>query len=420
MSAGARALAGALVTVLVLNVGYLGGRFALGFFEPSYPINVVLGELGQNITSGSEVKVRGVVVGNVGAIRLDDDLQAVAELVMEPRYKIPERSGFAVTGKTLLGEKQIEVVFDGSFHEGPFLDPGAVVRNADPVVEFQDVLAELDRLFRAIPPDDLAVVINDGLGAFDGQGAEIARSIDQGSRATDVAVRVLDDQIPATRDLSLVAQALSDKGDEFNALAEESLRGLPTISDNQQGLRDALAALEYFAEVVDVTLEVTREDFDRLVINGDSVTRMLHAYRPEVGETIAGLNNYTAQYRDTGYQHETIQGQAAPFQLLFDFGIQPAICPELPKEIRRNLPLCTGQNPEDLPDLPIDIPDLPTDIPSDLPDLPTQLPTELPGIPLAQVSVPGNAEPDRSSRLDSVTLMKRMVGRGDELEAEDG
>ncbi len=414
MSAGARAVAGALVTVLALNVGYLGARYALGAFDASYPINVVLGELGQNVTSGSDVKVRGVVVGKVGAIKLNKDLQAVAELVMQPQYKIPERSAFAVTGKTLLGEKQVEILFEGSLDEGPFLARGATVTNSDEVVEFQDVLAELNRLFEAIPPGDLAVVINDGIGAFDDQGAEIARAIDQGSRATDVGVRILDDQIPATRDLSLVAEALSDEGDEFNALAQESLRGLPTVSDNQQGLRDALAALERFSSVVDVTLEKTRPDFDRLVVNGDSVTRMLFAYRQELGETIAGLNNYTAQYEHQGYQDETIQGQAAPFQLFFDFGIQPEICPQLPREIRRNLPLCTGQDPKDLPDLP-DLPDIP-DIPQpDTDDLP------IPDLPRVRVEAPAvGLQPDATSRLDAVDLLERAVGRGAELEATDG
>ena len=424
MSAGARALAGALVTVLVLNLGYLGARYALGTFDASYPINVVLGEIGQNVTAGSDVKVRGVVVGKVGAIKLNKDLQAVAELVMQPQYKIPERSGFAVTGKTLLGEKQVEIIFDGPLSQGPFLAAGDTVQNSDQVVEFQDVLAELNRLFEAIPPGDLAVVVNDGIGAFDDQGTEIARAIDQGSRATDVGVRILDDQIPATRDLSLVAEALSDKGDEFNALAQESLRGLPTLSDNQQGVRDALAALSRFSEVVDVTLEVTRPDFDRLVINGDSVTRMLYAYRPELGETIAGLNNYTAQYRNAGYQDESIQGQAAPFQLIFDFSIQPAICPELPNEIRRNLPLCTGQNPKDLPDLPID---LPTELPTEI--LPTELPVASPpaaddgragGVPLARVATPGDARPEQATRLDAVNLLERAVGRGGGLEGSDG
>ncbi len=407
MTAGARAVAGAIITVLVMNLVYVGGRVALGAFEPSYPINVVLGEVGQNITAGSEVKVRGVTVGRVGKISLNKDLQAVAELILEPQVKIPERSTFAVTGKTLLGEKQIDVVFDGSFHEGPFLAAGATVSDAERVVEFQDVLAELTRLFEAIPPEDLAVVIDEGIGAFDDQGAEIARAIDQGSRATDVGVRVLDDQIASTRDLSLVAAALADKGDEFNALASETVRGLPTISDNQAELRETLASLKRFSSVVDVTLEVTRPDFDRLVVNGDSVTRMLFAYSEEVGEVIAGLNSYTGQYAGGGFTDETIQGQAAPFQLLFDFGIQPELCPHLPKELRRNLPLCTGQNPKDLPDLP----DLP-----DIPDIPRP-----PKVPLARITAPGQiAEPDPARRLDAVDLLQRAAGRGAELGGTDG
>lgn len=408
MKPGARAIAGALITLMVLNLGYVGARLALGGFDETYPINVVLGEIGQNVTSGSDVKVRGVLVGSVGKMTLNDELQAVAELVMKPQYKIPVRSTFAVTGKTLLGEKQVEIILEGPLNEGPFIQAGALITDTDRVVEFQDVLAELNRLFEAIPPEDLAVVIEDGIGAFDDQGAQIARAIDQGDRATDVGVRILDDQIPATRDLSLVAEALSTEGDEFNALGRESLRGLPTLSDNQERTREALDALERFAEVVDVTLEVTRPDFDRLVVNGDSVTRMLYAYTEEVGEVISGLNNYTAQYAGGGFTSEYTQGQAAYFQLLIDTGLQPELCPQLPRQMRRNLPLCTGQDPEDLPDLP-DIPDIP-----DVPQPPNR-------VPLARMNVPADiVRPDQSIRLDATDLLERAAGRVADRGGSDG
>ena len=349
MTWGARAIAGALVVVLLAGVSYVGARVALGAYEPSYPIHVVLGQVGQNVTSGSEVKVRGVIVGRVGEISLDDELRAVAELIIQPQYRIPDRSSFAVTGKTLLGEKQVEVRFEGPFDQGPFIPPGAIIADADRVVEFQDVLAELSELFDAIDPDDLAVVVNDGLGAFDDQAPQIARAVDQGARATDVGVRNLDDQVVATRDLSLLADRLASEGDEFNALGSETLRGLPVLSDNQLQTREVLRTLSRFSAELDATLEIDRANFDRMVVHGDSVTRMLFVYAEELGEVLSGLTNYTSQYVGGGFENPTIQGQAAYFEIFIDSGIQSELCPELPPELSENLPLCTGRDPVELP-----------------------------------------------------------------------
>ena len=414
---GGRAVAGAIVTVLMINVGWLGGRYALGAYEPSYSVNVVLGQVGQNVTSGSDVKVRGVVIGKVGTISLDKNLRAVAELVLRPQHRLPERSTFVVTGKTLLGEKQVEVVFDGGFDKGPFLAQGATVSDSDRVVEFQDVLAEVAELFEAIPPDDLATVIDEGIGAFDGQGPQIARAIDQGKRATDVGVRTLDDQVPATRDLSLVAETFGTIGKDFNALGRESLRGLPTLSDNQAETRAALDSLRRFARVLDVTLEIERPDFDRMVIEGDSVTRMLFVYRPELGQTLSGLNNYTSQYEHEGYQNENIQGQAAPFQIFIQTGLQAEICPHLPDELRENLPLCNGVDPIDLPDVPdVPVPDLPEPLPDlpDLPDLPRRQGAAKASTPLARLAVPrGITRADQPLRIDVRTLLQQRLTDGE-------
>jgi ABC-type transporter Mla subunit MlaD len=293
------------------------------------------------------------------------------------------------------------VRFDGAFDQGPFIPPGAVIADTDRVVEFQDVLAELSELFEAIDPDDLAVVINDGLGAFDDRGPQIARAIDQGSRATDVAVRNLDDQVIATRDLSLVAETLAPLGDEFNALGSETLRGLPVLSDNQVQTRRVLTTLSRFSRELDATLEVDRQDFDRMVVAGDSVTRMLFVYADEVGEVIAGLNNYTSQYAKPGFQSDTTQGQAAYFEIFIDSGIQSELCPQLPPELSDNLPLCTGRDPVDPPGTRAR--------PS--PSQRAQAPSRA---PLAAVEVPHQMlQPEQPQRIDLRALLELRAAIGE-------
>lgn len=338
MSRPARVTAGALFAVLLATLAYLGAQWALGEFDEVNVVEVTLGEIGQGVVSGSDVKMRGVIVGDVGEITLTDDLRAVAELRLEPPHQVPERAEFAVTGKTLLGEKQVDIVFDGAWDEGPFLADGTHVDDPERVVELQDVLAELTDLFDAIDPDDLAVLVTDGLGAFDGQGPAIARSVDEGARAADTFARSLDDQTAGLRDLSLVAEELGRRGGEFNRMADELVVGLPTLSDNQPGTRRLLNELSRFAPVLDATLTVDRPSIDRLLIEGDSVTRMLFAYRPEVGELVTGLADYTEKW-DTGFKSEATTGPAARFIAFIDIGLQEACQAPGLEEI---LPACGG------------------------------------------------------------------------------
>lgn len=399
MSRLARVTTGALFAVLLAAVAYLGAQWALGELDEVNVVEVTLGEIGQGVVSGSDVKMRGVIVGEVGEITLDEDLNAVAELVLEPPHRVPERADFAITAKTLLGEKQVDIVFDGSWDDGPFLADGARVDDPERVVELQDVLAELTELFDAIDPDDLAVLVSDGLGAFDGQGPAIARSVDEGARAADTFARSLDDQTAGLHDLSLVAEELGRRGGEFNRMADELVVGLPTLSDNQPGTRRLLDELSRFAPVLDATLTVDRPSIDRMLVEGDSVTRMLFAYRPEVGELVSGLADYTSKW-DTGFESEATTGPAARFIAFIDVGLQEVCAAPGLAEI---LPACDAGEAEGLPS-----PDG-----EDGPGLPESESVE---VPVGEVEVPPEAvrpqDPDARSREGLPEVMDRAMEPG--------
>ena len=371
----ARTTAGLLVVVFMSAVGYGGTRIAMGALDKHEIFTVALGETGQGLVTGSDVKVRGVIVGTVGAITLTGDLQAIAEVKMDPRYRIPERSTFVITNKTLLGEKQVEVLFDGAIDQGPFIAAGDRIDDPDQVVEFENVLGTLSDLAEAIDEDDLVTVVDDFFGAFDGQGPAIARSIDEGARAAAVFERSLGDQVANNRDLSLVAEELSDKGDTFNRLGRATVQGLPTLSDNEAEIRVLLDDLSTFSKQLDATLTINRRDLDRMIISGDNVIRLLGRYDVEVGQVVSGLVSYTEKF-GPGYQDTGFDGQAARFTALLKQDIFAEIC-LLPEPLRSEIPQCAerdggggGGGGGGGDDPPIDIPDLP-DLP-DLPDFPAQ------------------------------------------------
>ena len=340
MTALARITAGLLVVVFTSAVGYAGTRIAMGALEEHEVFTVALGEVGQGLVTGSDVKVRGVVVGEVGAIELTDDLHAVAEVKLDPQYQIPKRSQFVITNKTLLGEKQIEVRFDGAIDEGPFIAAGDLIDDPDQVVEFENVLGTLSDLAEAINPDDLVTVVDDFVGAFDGQGQSIARSIDEGARAAGVFERSLDDQMANNRDLALVADELSDKGQTFNRLGRATVQGLPTVSENQAEIRGLLDELARFSRELDATLTVNRDDLDTMIIEGDSVIRLLGRYDVEVGQVMSGLVSYTEKFAP-GFDSADTKGQAARFTALLKEDIFAELC-ALPEPLRSEIPQCAG------------------------------------------------------------------------------
>ncbi len=358
-SAGFRALIGLLAMASIGALAFFGTRFALGTYSEDYRVNVTIGETGQGIISGSDVVARGVIVGEVGAISLNDDLQAVVELVLQARYTIPQDAMFTVTGKTLLGEKQIEILFDGPFDAVASIPNNGVVSDPDQVVELQDVLQELDELFGAIDPVDLAIVVDDGLGSFVGQEDAIGRAVDQGARATDVFSRSLDDQIPGLRDLSLVAETLGPRGDEFNRFGSVIDGGaFETLTANQSRLRGLLDTLNAFSDELDLVLELTRPELDRLIIQGDNVTRLLFTYRPEFADMLVGLSDYTDIIGNGGLSDPGFSGLGAGFQIILDnpFG---EFCAEVPPELAPVIPACAGEGapPPAPPTVPV-IPDV--------------------------------------------------------------
>lgn len=383
LTPGRRALVGLLATVLIGVLAYLGTRAALGAFAPDYRFSVVVGETGQGIIPGSDVTARGVIVGKVGEITLDEDLNAVLELILEPRYTVPADAVFAVTGKTLLGEKQVEILFDGPFGTPDAIADGEVVDDPEQVVELQDVLQELDELLGAIEPEDLAIVVDDGLGAFVGQGDAIARAVDQGARATDVFSRSLDDQTPTLRDLSLLAEALGPVGGEFNRLgATIDVGALDTITENQDRLVRLLDELVRFADQLDLVLVLTRDDLDRMIIQGDNVTRLLFAYRPELADLLVGISDYTDTIGNGGLTDPGFTGLGAGFQIIIDDNPFEIVCAELPADLTSLLPGCAigapppGDAPEQsppipAPPLPVPLLEVPTGIPT-TPDVPVR------------------------------------------------
>lgn len=346
-----RSVAGAIGMCLIGALALLGLRAGMGAFEDTTSVWVTVGEAGQGLVSGSDVKARGVVVGEVGEIALDDDRRrAVIELVVDEGVALPQRSTFSITGKTLLGEKQVEVDFDGPIEHGPHLADGERVDEPDRVVEVEDLLGALQPVLDDIEVDDLAVVTDELLGGLADSGDDLARFVDRGAAATGALRGSVGDQTAAVSAAPRLTDELADRADDVNVLSERLVAGLPTISRDRDGLARLLATAESVASTGTETLVGTRADLDALIASGASITRVMGAYSQQVGEVVEGLALYGSRF-EPGFTAPGVRGQALRLQIMFhgdDFAAP--LCDELPDELAEQTPGCGLAPPADSPD----------------------------------------------------------------------
>ncbi|MGH2759782.1 MAG: MlaD family protein, partial [Actinomycetota bacterium] len=100
---GLAALA-AIVALIYFLALYLGGAFL-----PGYEVTARFARAGQLLRSGSDVKLRGVLVGSVSRIEVERTGKASVGLRLFEEQEIPDNVQAAVRAKTLFGEKFIEL-----------------------------------------------------------------------------------------------------------------------------------------------------------------------------------------------------------------------------------------------------------------------------------------------------------------------
>jgi phospholipid/cholesterol/gamma-HCH transport system substrate-binding protein len=323
-----------------------GARLAYHYvqeLDAGYEVLAVLGESGPGLNVGSDVKVRGVLVGEVIELGFEDG-RAHALLEIQRDQRIPRDVDVVVTAKTLLGPKQVELRPDGPLAP-PFLEAGDTVA-ADPdhgPTEVQDVLHELEDIFADIEPDDLATLV-DALGAFTVEDGElVARNIDLGAELADFGARTADDQLARIGAMADVVEALAPRAADWNRLARTAPEWASLLPDRQADVRASLDALSSFSIGLAELLEAEEATISRLMVLGDRVGAVIEPRVHEIGTLIQGVYRYTRMFGqhggslDDGTEHAMFRVHVG------DEGSWGEFCESLPDELREAAPGCVAR-----------------------------------------------------------------------------
>ncbi|MGW0807480.1 MCE family protein [Nonomuraea sp. NPDC002799] len=242
----------------------------LKVFSTAKRVTLIVPAAGLQLDRRADVKVHGVVVGEVADLQPD---AAGARLTLALDQDVDRASTAELLPKTLFGEKYVNLRPPAT-PRGPIRD-GDVIRASATAVELPQVLDRLLSRLRGVRPDRLNATLNALATALEGRGDRLGATL---ARA-DAYLATLRPYLPAIRrDISKLADVTALYGDA----APDLLRTLA----NTAALSRTVTARA--GEIVQITEDVPRAaaKADRLLRDSETgLVGLQHVARPALDLT---------------------------------------------------------------------------------------------------------------------------------------
>lgn len=229
-------LLGVVFLALVVLAGYLTyGVFTQKFVDYDR-VTLQTSKIGLQLPRRADVKIRGVIVGEVLEVRSDTDgAEVELGIFPEKRETIPEGVTGSIVPKTLFGEKYVSLVVPEGTDAtgGDAIEAGATIDRTKLPTEVEEVLNDLYPLLRTVQPADLNLTLTALATALEGRGDRLGDNLE----TVDSYLKRLNPQIPAlVEDLRLTAQVSDTYNEilpEVGQILEDSITTTSTLEDRE-------------------------------------------------------------------------------------------------------------------------------------------------------------------------------------------
>lgn len=259
-------------------------------FKKFDEVTLVAGTAGLQLPDRADVKIRGVIIGQVLSMESGGERGAVVELGIEPdkMREIPGNVTAAILPKTLFGEKFVDLTIPAD-PAGTPLEAGQTIEQTDLPVEVERVLNDLYPLLRTIQPAELNYTLNALATALEGRGDKLGETL----VTLDAYLRKLNPEVPALmEDIRLLAEVTDVYGDVLPQLAEvlrnTTLTG-NTLVEKEQQLNAFLRDLTSFSDTTTEFLNDNGNNIVRLAQVSEPILALLERYSPTSECLVKGL-----------------------------------------------------------------------------------------------------------------------------------
>lgn len=279
------------VCLLLLGVWLTYAIFTKKFADYD-EVTLKTSSIGLQLPERADVKIRGVIVGEV--IDMDAAKDGGAELTLgiypDKRETIPANVTASIVPKTLFGEKYVSLVVPRSGPEGT-LSAGDTITKTKLGTEVEEVLSDLYPLLETVQPADLNATLSALATALEGRGSQLGQNLE----VVDSYLKRINPEIPAlVEDLRLTAQVSDLYADilpEVAQILDDTIVTTGTLEEKEATLNNALRDIRAFADTA-------RGFLDRngaLLKEANELTttqvKLLARYSPEFPCVFKALNN---------------------------------------------------------------------------------------------------------------------------------
>ena len=239
-----------LVVVLllgVLMVSWVLMRLVSGAVQDPFTVSADFAASG-GVFTNQEVTYRGVLVGQVGSLDLNEDGVEI-ELLIEPEWegRIPADVTATVQSKSAVGEQFVNLTPLSS--DGPRLEEGDVIareRTKLPV-DFQELLTSLDSVLADVEPQVTRRVIENLAGGLGGRSEDIATILQSLGTLSDAFAQVAPEQRSLLRNAPVAAARFLDTKESFAAALAAADEVFAGLGDEPAELQALFAQNDRFA-----------------------------------------------------------------------------------------------------------------------------------------------------------------------------
>jgi len=247
--------------------------------------------IGLQLPARADVKIRGVIVGEVLDFASDTD-GAVLTLGLDPSKvdTIPANVTGAIVPKTLFGEKYVSLVVPDD-PSSDHIESGQTIERTQIATEVEKVLSDLYPLLRTVQPAAINQTLNALATALEGRGEQLGENLE----TVDSYLKRMNPQIPAlVEDLRLTASVSDTYASVMPQIAEilrNTVKTTGTLEDRQAKLNALFTDVTGFSNTATGFLQDNGDNLIRLSQVSAEQLRVFAKYAPEFPCLTKGIVN---------------------------------------------------------------------------------------------------------------------------------
>jgi virulence factor Mce-like protein len=280
----------AFLVVLALLLGSAVAAYNKAFTEVAR-VTLQTDTAGSQLQEASDVKVRGVIVGDVREVEASPE-GATIELAIDPDHldQIPADVSARLLPKTLFGERFVSLELPEQPSQERLADGDVISQDrSENAIELQRVIDDMLPLLQAVEPQNLSYTLGAVADALRGSGDDLGANL----AATGRYIGEINTVLPELQeDISLLA----DVADTYDAAADDLLAVLDnlavtnsTIADQAEQLRRTFAVGESSARVTAGFLETNERNLISVAATSRPVLGVFAKYSPSYPCMLEGL-----------------------------------------------------------------------------------------------------------------------------------